>query len=401
MANNNTLTAPKGFRVAAVRAGIKASGNPDLGLIVADRRCNAAGVFSTNKIVSPTVTVSKAHVRSGYARAVYVNAGNANSCTGRRGHRDVLAICRQVATALAIKPEEVLVCSTGIIGAFLPMEKVHLGIDQSLDKLSPSEKMGHDLAKAIMTTDTRPKQAVRRIRLGSKTVTLAGIAKGAGMIDPNMATMLAFVTTDAAISSALLRRALKQAAGESFNKLNIDRHSSTNDSLLVLASGLAENRRITKSDGPYQKFARALQELCDDLTRQLAADAEGGTCVVKVVVQGAASQTDGRKAVRAIVDSPLVRAAFHGADPNWGRIVSAVGFSDARFKEEKLLCRIAGITVYRMGRPVKFDAKSLSQKMKAKSWDLLVHLGVGKHCDFCYTTDLSEEYITINADYHT
>ena len=398
---NNSLTASKGFKVAAVKAGIKASGNIDLGLIVADRRCNAAGVFSTNKIVSPTVTVSKAHIRSGYARAVYVNAGNANSCTGRRGHQDVLTICGQVATALAIKPEEVLVCSTGIIGEFLPMNKVRDGIARSLCKLTASEKMGRDLARAIMTTDTRPKQAIRRIRLGGKTVTVAGIAKGAGMIDPNMATMLAFVTTDAAISSALLRRALKQAVAASFNKLSIDRHSSTNDSVLILASGLAENQPITKADVAYRKFARALQELCDDLTQQLAADAEGGNCVVKVTVQGAASQADGRKAVRAIVDSPLVRSAFHGADPNWGRIVSAIGFSEVKFKEEKLTCRIAGTIVYRNGRPVKFDARTLSQKMKGKSWAVVVDLGAGTQSDFCYTSDLSEEYITINADYHT
>lgn len=398
---NNTLTTPKGFKVAAVKAGIKASGNLDLGLIVADRRCNAAGVFSTNKIVSPTVTVSQAHVRSGYARAVYVNAGNANACTGRRGYQDVLTICRQVAGALAIDQEEVLVCSTGIIGQFLPMNKVQAGIAQSLSKLTTSEKMGRDLVRAIMTTDTRPKQAFRRIRLDGKAVTIAGVAKGAGMIDPNMATMLAFVTTDAAISSALLRRALKQAVAASFNKLSIDRHSSTNDSVLILASGLAENQRITKADVAYQKFSRVLQQLCDDLTQQLAADAEGGNCVVKVTVQGAATQADGRKAVRAIVDSPLVRAAFHGADPNWGRIVSAVGFSEAKFKEEKLSCKIAETTVYRRGRPVKFDAKSLSRKMKGRSWDVVIDLGAGKLSDFCYTTDLSEEYITINADYHT
>ncbi len=399
--SNSTLTAPKGFRVAAVKAGIKASGNPDLGLIVADQPCTAAAVFTTNRVQSPAVRLSREHVRNGRAQAVFVNAGNANTCTGKQGARDTLEIATRVAGGLDLAVKDVLVCSTGIIGHFLPMENVRGGIDAALKKLTASAAMGGRLAKAIMTTDTKPKSAVRRVKLGGKTVTLAGIVKGAGMIDPNMATMLAFITTDAAIRVPLLRRALKDAVNLTFNKLSIDKHRSTSDTASVLASGLARNKTIAQSGAAYRVFADALWSLCDDLARQMAADAEGATCTVKVIVTGAATKADANRAVRTIVDSPLVRSAFHGADPNWGRIVSAVGFSGARFREEKLTCKIAGTAVYRNGRPVRFDARALSKKMKDKSWIVELDLGVGKHEDFCYTCDLSEEYVTINADYHT
>jgi glutamate N-acetyltransferase/amino-acid N-acetyltransferase len=398
---NETLTGVKGFKVAALKAGIKASGNLDLGLIVVDGPCTAAALFSTNKIVSPTITVSKAHIKSGKARAVFINAGNANSCTGQRGLRDVHRICDQIAKSLNIKKEDVLVCSTGIIGQFLPMNKVQAGIKKGLSQLKPSAKAGRDLAKAILTTDTKPKSAFRQIRLNGKTVTLSGITKGSGMIAPNMATMLAFITTDIAISAPLLKRAIKETTNQTFNKLNIDRHNSTNDTALVLASGLAGNKTVSTQDASYQKFANALHDLCDDLTQQMALDAEGATCAITVKVTGAATAKDADQAVRAIVDSPLVRSAFHGADPNWGRIISAVGFSGAKFKAEKLSCKITDVFVYKNARPAKFNAANLSKKMKAKQWTVEVNLATGKHQDFCYTCDLSEEYITINADYHT
>ncbi|MBN1765511.1 MAG: bifunctional glutamate N-acetyltransferase/amino-acid acetyltransferase ArgJ [Sedimentisphaerales bacterium] len=398
---NRTLTAPLGFRVAAVKAGLKASGNLDLGLIVSDVPCRGAAVFSTNKIVSPTIIVNREHVRAGRVQAVFVNAGNANSCTGTRGLRDVHSICRQISKALRINPSQVLVNSTGIIGEYLPMSKVRTGIEMALSGLSRSAGAGKDLSRAIMTTDTRPKSACRNIKISGKTIQIAGICKGSGMIAPNMATMLGFITTDADITSALLRRALREAVAVTFNKVSVDNHNSTNDGVIVMASGLADNRSISKPSDSYKVFARALWEVCDDLARQIAADGEGATCAVTVRVTGAATPAQAHNAVRAIVDSPLVRTAFHGADPNWGRIISAVGYSRVKFHPEKLSCKIAGTSVYRHGRPCPFDHKKLSRKMKAKEWYVEVNLGAGRYWDFCYTCDLSREYVTINADYHT
>ena len=398
---NRTLTAPEGFRIAAVKAGIKPSGNLDLGLIVADAACTAAASFTTNKIVGPAVEVSRNHIKGGRAQAVFVNAGNANTSTGKRGLRDVMTICRQVGNRLAISAEDVLVCSTGIIGHPLPMAKVRHGIELAAAQLSRSERAANDFSRAIMTTDLKTKTSYRTIKLAGKSAHIAGTAKGSGMIAPNMATMLAFLTTDADISAALLKRALKNAVNVTFNKVSVDNHMSTNDTAIVLASGMAGNKRIANRCDDYQRFEHGIWSLCDDLARQMAADGEGATCMVTVTVCGAATAKQARAGVRAIVQSPLVRTAFNGADPNWGRIVSAIGYSGATFDPEKIICRIAGTTVFRNGGPVRFDAGRLSRKMKAKQWEVKVNLNAGTCSDFCYTCDLSREYVTINADYHT
>ncbi len=398
---NHTLTGPKGFRVSAVKAGIKASGKLDLGLIIADKPCVAVGMFTQNKIVASAVTVSKEHLSNNKAQAIYVNAGNANACTGQKGHNDSVTIAEKVAELFELTPENVLVASTGIIGEMLPMGNVLNGIEKAAEKIDQGSRGAKRFAKAIMTTDTKVKTAYAEVKLGSKIVRLAATVKGAGMIAPNMATMLCFITTDVNISPALLKRALKDTVEITFNKVTIDKHESTNDSIFALASGLAENNKISKQDLNYRKFAKALWEICDDLAQQMAADGEGANNAVTVKVAGAANATDAHNAVRAIVDSPLVRCAFHGADPNWGRIVSAVGFSGAKFNESKLSCKIADTFVYRNGKPADFDFKALSKQMKEKEWQVLVNLGAGKHEDFCYTCDLSRDYITINADYHT
>jgi len=398
---NTTITAPRGFRAAAVKSGIKQSGDFDLGLIAADGICTAAGVFTTNKIVAPAVVVSRSHLRSGRAQAVFVNAGNANTCTGRRGEQDVQTICRTVARKVGAAAEDVLVCSTGVIGHYLPMARVRKGIGEAAGRLERTQRAGRELARAILTTDTRIKLSYREIEVGGRTVRVAGIAKGSGMIAPNMATMLAFITTDVGIGAALLQRALRKAADVSFNKVSVDSHTSTSDSALVLASGAAGNRPLSRAGIEYTCFAEALGGVCDDLARQIAADGEGARCVVTMRVTGAATAGEARAAVRAIADSPLVRTALHGADPNWGRIVSAVGYSGARFDPEALTCRIAGTVVYRRGRPSGFKAGALSEKMQGKDWSVEVDLGIGSKTDFCYTCDLSREYVTINADYHT
>jgi glutamate N-acetyltransferase / amino-acid N-acetyltransferase len=395
------LTKPKGFRVAAVKAGIKSSGKLDLGLIVADRPCTVAATFTKNKIVAPAVLIDREKIQSGRAQAVFVNAGNANTCTGKRGVRDVHTIGREVGKCLDIDSDAVLVCSTGIIGEFLPMDKVRKGIKKAADSLSQTAKADQELAQAILTTDTCMKTALQHIQIGNQPARIAGIAKGSGMIAPNMATMLAFLTTDVNISPALLRRVLNRQVDLSFNKVSVDNHMSTSDTVLILASGLAQNSRITKADSNYRKFDKALGLVCDDLARQIAADGEGATCMVTVRVRGAANSQEATAAVRKIVESPLVRCAFNGADPNWGRIVSAVGYSGAKFNADKLSCKIADIPVFRSGKPYRFNAQALSRKMKAKQWDVVVDLGVGCYEDFCYTCDLSRGYVRINADYHT
>jgi glutamate N-acetyltransferase/amino-acid N-acetyltransferase len=282
-----------------VACGIKKSGNLDLGLLVCPTGAKGAAVFTTNKIVSAAVTVSKEHLKGPTIRAVVVNSGNANACTSQLGVKNAITMCAEAARQVDIAdPHRVLVASTGIIGEQLPIKKVRAGIARAAANLSDSASAGLDFAKAIMTTDTKPKQAVRRLEISGSRVTIAGAIKGAGMIGPNMATTLCFITTDVAITKPLLAKALKAAIGNSVNKLIVDRHQSTNDTAIILASGLAGNRLIVSQCPRYKKFARALADLCDDLTRQMALDAEGATRMFKVVIEGAATKADAAKAAR-------------------------------------------------------------------------------------------------------
>jgi glutamate N-acetyltransferase/amino-acid N-acetyltransferase len=420
---NKTITSPKGFLAAGVHCGIKKSGNNDLGLLVCPTGAKAAAVFTTNKIVSAAVTVCKQHVnpqdalrRSTSISAVVVNSGNANACTGEKGIKNAIAMCRKTAQELKIGNgtprgvshcgrqstiENVLVASTGIIGEQLPMQKIIDGIEKAVAQLSASPQAGLDFVNAIMTTDTRPKQAVRVLDISGCKVTIAGVVKGAGMIAPNMATTLCFITTDAAISKPLLGSALKAAIGESLNRLTVDVHQSTNDTAIILASGLAGNRPIFSRDPRYKKFAKALGELCDDLARQMALDAEGATRMFKVVVKGAATKADAAKACRAIADYPLVKCAVHGGDPNWGRIICAAGSVGVKLNPEKLSCKLGTITVFKNGRPAKFDRAGVSKVISQTEHTITVDLGAGKASDFCYGCDLSAGYVSINADYHT
>ncbi len=415
---NNTITAPKGFLAAGVRCGIKKSGKADLALLVCPTGANATAVFTTNKIQSAAVTVSKQHIKSPKIRAVVVNSGNANTCTGQKGLKNAKQMCS--ITAAFVKREAylerntryeirdtryaaqaVLVASTGIIGRQLPIKKITAGISKAAVKLSASTSAGQDFAKAIMTTDTKPKQAVRRLEISGAEVTIAGAVKGAGMIAPNMATTLLFITTDAAINKSLLGRALKRAVDNSLNKLTVDGHQSTNDTAIILASGLAGNRPIVSQCPRYKRFAKTLGQLCDDLAKQMALDAEGATRMFKVVVKGAATKADAAKACRAVADYPLVKCAVHGGDPNWGRIICAVGSAGIKLNPNKLSCRLGDITVFTKGAPRKFDVKRASKVVSQTEHTITVDLGTGKASDFCYGCDLSTEYVRINAHYHT
>lgn len=398
---NNTVTSPKGFLAAGVRCGIKKSGKPDLGLLVCPAGAKAAAAFTTNKIVSAAVTVSKKHIKSANMSAVVVNSGNANCCSGQVGIKNAIKMCSEMAKHIETNPYNVLVASTGIIGKQLPIDKITKGISKAVAKLSATAAAGLDFAKAIMTTDTRPKQATRTIEISGKKVTIAGAIKGAGMIAPNMATTLCFITTDAAINKALLGRSLKAAVGNSLNKLTVDGHQSTNDTAIILASGLAGNRPIVSQCPRYKKFAKALTELCDNLAKQIALDAEGATRMFKVVVKGAATKADAAKAARAVADYPLVKCAVNGGDPNWGRIICAVGSVGVKLNLKKLSCKLGGISVFNNGSPVKFDRKKAGMVVSQSEHTITVNLGVGNYSDFCYGCDLSKEYVTINADYHT
>jgi glutamate N-acetyltransferase/amino-acid N-acetyltransferase len=404
---NNTITAPEGFLAAGLRCGIKKSGESDLGLLVCPAGANAAAVFTTNKVVSAAVQVCKEHVRSSRIYAVVVNSGNANTCTGRKGIENAITMCSQTAHSLAeirdmrYEPRNILVASTGIIGKQLPIKKITTGITKAAAKLSASSRAGLDFARAIMTTDTRPKQAVRRLEISGTNVTIAGAVKGAGMIAPNMATTLCFITTDAAIGKSLLSKALKRAIGNSLNRLTVDGHQSTNDTAIILASGLAANRPIVSQCPRYKRFANALAEVCDDLARQMALDAEGATRMFKVVVKGAATRADAARAARAIANYPLVKCAVNGGDPNWGRIICAVGSASVKLNSDKLSCMLGPITVFKNGTPRKFDAKKASKVVSQTEHTITVDLGAGKAEDFCYGCDLSAEYVKINADYHT
>jgi glutamate N-acetyltransferase/amino-acid N-acetyltransferase len=412
---NKTITAAKGFLAAGVKCGIKKSGKGDLGLIVCPGGAAAAAVFTTNKIVSAAVEISKKHIISRRIFAVVANSGCANTCTGQRGIKNAIKMCSQTAQLLQIENRKlkienrsVLVASTGIIGHQLPMDKIRAGIAKAAAKLSDSPKAGLDFAKAIMTTDTKTKQAIRRLTIENRkskiencVVTIAGTVKGAGMIAPNMATTLCFITTDAAISKALLGRALKEAIGESLNKLTVDGHQSTNDTAIILASGLAGNAAIVHRDRGYKKFAEALVDLCQDLARQMALDAEGATRMFKVVIKGAATKADAAKAARAVANYDLVKCAIHGGDPNWGRIICAVGSSGVKLKPKKLSCQLDGLFVFKNGAPANFDRKKAGRIVSQKCHTIMVDLGIGKYSDFCFGCDLSKDYVTINAEYHT
>jgi glutamate N-acetyltransferase/amino-acid N-acetyltransferase len=398
---DNSVTAPQGFWAAGLASGVKVSGKPDLGLLVCPAGATAAAMFTTNKIVSAAVQVSREHIKSRKAYAVVVNSGNANACTGKRGVADARQMCALTAGHLGVEPQEVLVASTGIIGHQLPMEKVTRGIAEAAPLLSDSPKGGLAFCQAIMTTDTRLKKAYRELRIERTPVRIAGTVKGAGMIGPNLATTLLFITTDAAISKPLLGKALREAIDSSLNRLTVDGHQSTNDTAILLASGLAGNPPIDSMARPYALFLKALTELCTDLVRQMALDAEGATRMFKVVVKGASSKADAVKAARAVADYPLFKCAVHGGDPNWGRIICAVGSSGVNLNPDKVSCKLDDLYVFRNGTPTDFNPKEAARIVSQREHTITIDLGVGPSTDFYYGCDLSAEYVRINADYHT
>ncbi len=398
------LLSPRGFRAGSVAANIKSSGKPDVGLLVCDRLATSAAVFTTNKVFAAPVKIGREHVASGKLRAIVVNAGNANACTGKQGERDANEMCSLAAREIGCDADDVLPSSTGIIGHLMPMEKVRDGIHRAAAALGNSAGHAGAFADAILTTDTKRKAAATTIKIGKSLITIAGVCKGSGMIGPRLsgakhATMLAYLTTDAAIAAPLLRKIFFAAADDSFNAVTIDDHTSTNDTACILASGLSGAR----IDSPIatKKFTAALNEVCQSLAYQIAADGEGATKVVKIIVSGATSVADARLMSRAIANSPLVKCAMHGNDPNWGRIVSAAGLCGATFDPDKATLTLQGTRVFQRGRPVEFNASAVSKSLATSEVIVQLTCGLGKSEATIWTCDLSKDYVTINADYHT
>jgi len=409
-----SITQPKGFHAGSATAGIKPSGRPDMALILADRPCAAAAVFTRNRIPGAPVIVGKRHFRSGQAQAIVINAGIANDATGQQGIDNAIDTCRLLVHELAgkgieVKPRDVIPSSTGLIGPQLPMDKVARGVTKLVKSLGRGPRADAGAARAIMTTDMVPKSGGISLKLGNKTVRLAGIAKGSGMIAPNLATMLVFLTTDVAISPVLLRQALKHATAVSFNRISVDQHTSPSDTVAVLASGLAGNRTITKPGKALNVFTESLTDLCNSLAYQIVKDGEGATKVFHVTVAGACSEREADRVGKAVVDSPLVKTAVHGADPNWGRIVTAAGYSGASIQPHKMSLSIGGqgrkgVCVYQNGVPQALTAaqtRRLEAAMGKKEVFFTLSLGRGKARADWLGCDLSREYIRINADYTT
>ena len=412
----SSVTAPRGFSAVGGTCGIKPSGKPDLALIVSDRPCAAAAVFTTNRVKGAPVLVSQKHVRRGSARAIVCNSGTSNVATGQRGIEDAQTMCRLTAQAVGqhlsetIDPREVLVASTGIIGHRLPMDKVQQGIQALTPQLARGEDADAAAAQAILTTDLVRKAAVKRLQLGGKRVTIGGVCKGSGMIAPNMATMLAFITTDAAVDAAPLREALRQAVAQTFNRVSVDSDKSTSDSVMLLANGAADHPTLDQDAAEWSKFCDALADVCRSLCYQLVQDGEGVTRIMRVRVRGAASVRDADRVGRAVVDSPLVKCALHGADPNWGRIAMAAGKSGARFGKDTLSITIGDIQIYQNGQPTPeglAPPKRLEQIMAQR--EVLIGVDLGQDVDASRPAgeaewlgcDLSRDYIRINADYTT
>ena len=406
-----SVTLPRGFRAADATCGIKASGKPDLSVIVSDRDCAAAGVYTRNKCPGAPLIVTRRHLRGGVARAIVCNSGNANDATGQRGIDDASAMAAQVAEAIGCKTRQVVVGSTGVIGHFLPMNKVRCGIAEAMSSLDAGPDADARAARGIMTTDLRPKAASRTLKLGGETVRLGGIAKGSGMIAPNMATMLVYITTDAAIDAAALRPALRQAADASFNRISVDQHTSPSDMAVVLANGAAGNRMIRPGGGDYRIFTEVLTDLCRELAYMIVADGEGATKVFRVCVLGARSVRDADRIGKAVVDSPLVKTAVHGGDPNWGRVVTAAGYSGAALNPDRLSLDIGpdsdsapNIRVFDRGVPTEINAatqRRLVAHMRRDRLRFTLDLRLGKSATEWLGCDLSRQYIAINADYST
>ncbi len=392
---------PKGFRLAGVYCGLKRDPRKkDLALVVSEVPAVAAGVYTTNLVYAAPVALDRSRTPSDRIRAVVINSGNANACTGPRGLEDATKMARLAAEACGAEAEEALVLSTGIIGAYMPMDKVAAGIQAASGQLGDDENALLDASRGMLTTDTVHKLAGRTLHLGGREVQITGMAKGAAMIGPNMATMLGLILTDAPLMPQLAQQMLKASADDTFNCISVEGHMSTNDTVLLVANGKAGGDPLAGDD--LDAFRQGLEEVCEDLARAIPADGEGATHLVTIEVAGCASRDDARRIAKVVAESALVKAAIAGADPNWGRIVSAAGYAGVPFKPEGVTLHVNKFLLYQAGVPVEFDAQIVSSSIR-ENRDTLVELRLseGEERARFWTTDLTAEYVRLNADYHT
>jgi glutamate N-acetyltransferase/amino-acid N-acetyltransferase len=394
---------PHGFRFAATACGLKKTGALDLGLLCSDEPASAAAVFTQNLVVAAPVLISKENLRksNGRMRGVVVNAGNANCATGTAGHAAAERTVAEAAKRLGCQPEELFVCSTGVIGVPLPLDKILRALPVIARHRRPSARSFAELSLAICTTDTRPKTAAASFKMSGKRIHVVGCAKGAGMIHPNMATMLAFVVTDAAIAPRLLRKTLRDVTSRTFNSISVDGDTSTNDTLLVLANGAAGAPSIKSGSAAHRAFTAALEDICRSLALQIVADGEGAQRVIEIEVRGAKSERAARRIAETIATSPLVKTAFAGGDPNWGRIFAAAGRSGVSFDPSRVDIHMAGIPVLRRGQPLNFNERAASNRLLAKHVPIIVNMRAGTAMARYWTCDFTAEYVRINASYRT
>jgi glutamate N-acetyltransferase / amino-acid N-acetyltransferase len=398
-----TITSPQGFLAGSVYAGIKTRGDDplDLGILCSEVPCIAAGVFTANKVKAAPVLLSQHHLMlsRNRAQAIVVNSGCANACTGKQGMAEAQEMAALAAGSLGLMPYEVLVASTGVIGKHLPMKQVRDGIES----IALSSEGGHTLAKAITTTDTFPKEIAVQVKLGTKRdeITIGGIAKGAGMIHPDMATLLCFLATDAAVSPTFLRKALKEAVAASFNMITVDGDTSPNDSVLILANGLAGNRVIKSSSPAAAEFEKALQEVCLFLAKSIARDGEGATKLIQITVEGALTVAQARAGARTVAGSSLVKSAVHGSDPNWGRIIAALGRSGVEMDESKVDLYLDSLCLMKAGRPLPFAKARAKSILDRAGVPIRICLNLGDSTATAWGCDLSAEYVKINSEYTT
>ena len=400
------VTAAKGFMAAGVEAGIKYQNRKDMAMVYSKTPCRAAGVFTTNVVKAAPVLWDKEVVESEWeAQAIVVNSGIANACTGKLGYEYCRETAGAAADALEISPQSVLICSTGVIGMQLPMEKMTEGVRMLAKAIKPGEEAGTDAAKAIMTTDTRNKQVAVKVTIGGKEVTIGGMCKGSGMIHPNMCTMLAFVTTDVNISKKLLQEALSADVQDTFNMVSVDGDTSTNDTLLVLANGQAENPEITEKGADYDTFVEALHYVNETLAKKIAGDGEGATALFEVKVIHADNKEDAKTLAKSVITSSLTKAALFGHDANWGRILCALGYSGAKFDPEAIelyLESSAGkILIFTDGMAADYSEEEATRILSCSEVTALVDMKMGEAEATAWGCDLTYDYVKINADYRS
>ncbi len=393
------VTAPEGFFATGVACGIKKDGKKDLAIVCSEDVAAAAGVFTTNLVKGHSLQVTQEHISNGYATAIIINSGNANACVGEQGYKDAKEMAEIAARLLDTQPENILIGSTGVIGKRLDMDAIRSGIEKAIAEMTPDG--GHEAQEAIMTTDTIPKEIAIEFQLQEETVRIGAMAKGSGMIHPNMATMIGIITSDVNISHKMLDKALKDVVQRTFNRVSVDGDTSVCDMVIALANGIAGNGGIIAEDDDYKKFKDALEYVCTYLARLIAKDGEGATKLVEVIAEGASSQEDAYKIVCAIAKSPLVKTAIFGEDANWGRIITAAGYSGARFDPDKVDIYISDLMVCRNGAALDFDEDRAKEILSKNEVKIKVRLNEGNFSDRMWTCDFSYDYVRINGSYRT